>query len=400
MSSRRKFSAEFKADAVELVISSGRPIVQVAEEIGVSDGSLGNWVRAWKKEHPDAGGDDRGPVEWAQYKALEAENAELKRENRIFGKSQRLLCREATVKDYFDFVAAQKAYFPVAWMCRKLGISRASYYRRLHPKPKTATQVRHEELETLVTTEFHDAKGMAGRDQLTLILGNKGVKISAGTVGSIMADHKLEAVRKRAWKKTTAPDPDARTEHIKNHMLDADGNRDFSSTVPGTRLCGDITYLRTGSGWLYLATVIDLANGKVIGWSMDSHMRRDLVIQALAMARDHGQLDPNGAIFHSDRGSQYTSSEFQKWCKNNKVTQSMGETGVAWDNAVAESFFSHFKTEMYHQRSFPNHLAARTAVMEYIEVWYNRKRPHARNNGIPPETALQNYQNHRQIKAA
>jgi putative transposase len=107
---------------------------------------------------------------------------------------------------------------------------------------------------------FEREKGKAGRDQVTTILNREGVHIASGTVGSIMVAHHLQAIRIRAWKKTTTTDPGARTEHIKNHMLNADGKRDFTSTIPGTRLCGDITYLRTGSGWLYLATVIDLAN--------------------------------------------------------------------------------------------------------------------------------------------
>jgi putative transposase len=182
-------------------------------------------------------------------------------------------------------------------------------------------------------------------------------------------------------------------------MLDSDGNRDFNSTVPGTRFCGDITYLRTGSGWLYLATVIDLATRMVVGWSMANHMRTSLVTDAMAMARDHGH-QAKGAIFHSDRGSQYTSGDFQKWCKTNNVTQSMGAVGTCWDNAVAESYFSHMKTEMFYQQHFANHLVARTAVMDYIESWYNRRRPHSYNLGLPPAAALEAYRTRCQPAAA
>lgn len=285
-------------------------------------------------------------------------------------------------------------------MCAKLKVARASFYRWLAPTDPTPTKVRHDALEAKVVGAFTAAGGKAGRDQLTQMLHNDGVAVSVGTVGAIMRANCLRAVRMRAWKKTTATDPNARTEHIANHMLDADGKRDFTSQVPGTRLCGDITYLRTGSGWLYLATVIDLATGMIVGWSMASHMRTTLIIDALVMARDHGYLDAAGAIFHSDRGTQYTSNDFQKWCKANKVTQSMGEVGVCWDNAVAESFFSHLKTEMYYQQSFDNHLTARTAVMEYIEVWYNRRRPHVRSAGLPPAVALQAYRDRDESVAA
>lgn len=247
---------------------------------------------------------------------------------------------------------------------------------------------------------FHREKKMAGRDQIRAILSHEGVSVAQGTVGTIMREQGLEAIRVRAWKKTTTSDPAARTSHIKNHMLDADGNRDFDATVPGTKLVGDITYLQTGSGWLYLAVVIDLATRMVVGWSMASHMRTSLVIDALRMARDHGRLHPSGAVFHSDRGAQYTSNVFQEWCAANQVTQSMGEVGVCWDNAVAESFFSHLKTEMYHHQVFGNHLAARTSVMEYIESWYNRRRPHTYNQGLPPARALAEYQDQVQLIAA
>lgn len=126
------------------------------------------------------------------------------------------------------------------WMCRKLGVSRASYYRWIKPKEPTPTQVRNEELTREVKRTFKETKGMAGRDQLATILGQEGIPVAASTVGAIMRKEGLRAVRMRAWKVTTVTDPKARTAHIRNHMLDADGNRDFSSTVPGTRLVGDI----------------------------------------------------------------------------------------------------------------------------------------------------------------
>ncbi|WP_456505924.1 IS3 family transposase [Arthrobacter sp. UYCu723] len=223
---------------------------------------------------------------------------------------------------------AQKANHPIAWLCRALKVSRASFYRWRNPKGPSPRAVRHQKLVTEVTDLFKKEEGRAGRDQLALMLNAKGVAVSAPTVGAIMREHGLRAARTRAWKKTTEQDPQAKTAHIRNHMLDENGQRDFTSTVPGTRLCGDITYLRTGEGWLYLATVIDLCTGMVIGWSMAGHMRASLCTDALAMARDHGRLAADGAVFHSDRGSQYTSSEFQKWCGGNGVTQSMGEVGV------------------------------------------------------------------------
>lgn len=276
-------------------------------------------------------------------------------------------------------------------MCRALKVSRASFYRWRTPTGPSPRAARHAMLVEAVTAKYDECAGRAGRDQLTRLLNADGIAVSESTVGVILRECSLRAVRVRAWKTTTVQDPQANVAHIGNHMLDEEGNRDFSSSVPGARLCGDITYLKTEEGWLYLATVIDLCTGMVIGWNMDDHMRASLCIEALVMARDHGYMDSDQAIYHSDRGAQYTSVQFQKWCAGNNVTQSMGAVGVCWDNAVAENFFSHLKTEFYHHHSFATRLAARTAVMDYIESWYNRQRPNARADHRVPVQALNDY---------
>jgi putative transposase len=280
----------------------------------------------------------------------------------------------------------------VVWLCRALKVSRASFYRWRNPAGPSPRAVRHEDLVAAVTGLYEKEEGRAGRDQLTLLLNAAGTKVSAPTVGAIMRENGLRAIRTRAWKRTTLQDPQAKTAHIENHMLDDQGKRDFSSTEPGTRLVGDITYLSTGEGWLYLATVIDLFSGMVIGWSMAGHMRASLCTAALQMARNHGRFAEHSVVFHSDRGTQYTSDEFQTWCGTNGVARSMGKVGVCWDNAVAENFFSHLKTEFYHHHRFGSRLAARTAVMDYIEGWYNRRRPNCRAGGAPPVTAHTAYQ--------
>ncbi|MGP5043858.1 DDE-type integrase/transposase/recombinase [Glutamicibacter ardleyensis] len=194
----------------------------------------------------------------------------------------------------------EKTNFAIEWMCRRLGVSRASYYRWTTPVELTPTASRHAELSVKVAMKFADSAQIAGRDQLTKLLNRRGVKVAAGTAGSIMNESGLRVRRMRARKRTTVIGPGARTEHIKNHMLDEHGKRDFTAVVAGTRLVGDITYLKTVSGWLYLATVNDLATRMVIGWSMDSNMRTPMIIHALGMARDHGRLHSNGAILHSD----------------------------------------------------------------------------------------------------
>ncbi|MGM7777282.1 IS3 family transposase [Arthrobacter sp. KNU-44] len=394
MTTRRKtYDAAFREESVRLVLSSDRPVKQIAQEIGVKESTLGNWVHKSRDKQPDtpAQPEDRGPVAWDEHQKALAENARLKAEVEFLGKSQRLLCREAKVEDFYEFIEAEKANHPVVWLCRKLNVSRASYYRWRKPAGPSPRTVRHGELVTAVTKLYTKESGRAGRDQLTRLLNAAGTKVSAPTVGAIMREHGLRAIRTQAWKKTTLQDPQAKTAHIQNHMLDDQGRRDFTSAVPGTRLVGDITYLRTGEGWLYLATVIDLFSGMVIGWAMAEHMRASLCTAALRMARNHGHLIGGPVVFHSDRSTQYTSEEFQRWCAQNEVTQSMGKVGVCWDNAVAENFFSHLKTEFYHHHRFGSRLTARTAVMDYIEGWYNRRRPNRRAGGIPPATAHANH---------
>ncbi|MHA7294389.1 IS3 family transposase [Arthrobacter sp. HLT1-21] len=228
-------------------------------------------------------------------------------------------------------------------MCARLGIPRAPYYRWLDRK-ESATAARHRELTGHVKAMFDSSDGIFGHRIVHTKLAGTGVEVSVGTVAKIMAENGWAAERMRAFKRTTIPsDPD-------KVFADLIG-RDFTADTPGTKLVGDVTYLRTGEGWLNLATVIDLCTRMIVGWSMAGHMRASLVTGALEMARDRGRLAPD-AIFHSDRGAQYTSREMGAWCTGNSVRQSMGATGVCWDNAVAESAFSTLKNEFYYHHSF------------------------------------------------
>lgn len=280
----------------------------------------------------------------------------------------------------------------MAWMCQRLSVPRASFYRWLNPPAEpTPSAALRAKRKDLVDTAFTDANGVPGAGQLVDLLRNDhDHQVSKATVLSLMDELGIRAKRMEAFKTTTTRDAEARTAHIKNHMLDKGGRRDFRSHAPGAKLVGDITYLRTGEGWLYLATVIDLHTRMIVGWSMAESMHTQLIIDAMEMAKTRGFIRP-GTIFHSDRGSQYTSIAFQGWCEASGVRQSMGKTGVCWDNAVAESAFSTLKNEMYHHRAFTHRIAARTAVMEYIETWYNRRRPHTNNGGVSPLAKLERY---------
>jgi transposase InsO family protein len=182
----------------------------------------------------------------------------------------------------------------------------------------------------------------------------------------------------RRWKKTTTPDPQAPA------RPDLVG-RDFTPNpfAVDQRWCGDITYIPTWEGWLYLATVIDIATRRVVGWATADNLRTDLVEQALRQAvatRRPGA----GVIFHSDRGCQYTSTQFADAARELGVTLSVGRTGQCWDNALAESFFATIKGELLDHRSWPTHASARAAIFNWIEGWYNIRRRHSALGYLSP----------------
>lgn len=279
----------------------------------------------------------------------------------------------------------------ISRMCELLALPRSSYYawRDRQHRPPTVREQRHQALTEAVVEHFESCQGRIGRRPMRTLLAQDGITCAPGTVHRIMAEQGLQANRHKAAKRTTCQDPAARTSQIENHCLDADGKRDFTSPIPGTKACGDITYLRTQEGWCYLAVVIDLATRAVIGWALRSSLQTDLVTAALTMAHQHGYLR-KAAIFHSDRGSQYTSTTFQQVCQRFQVTQSMGAVGTCWDNAVAESFFATLKTDLAAEIGiFRNREEATGWVATYIEGWYNRRRPHTITGGQPPMRELQ-----------
>lgn len=274
-------------------------------------------------------------------------------------------------------------------MCRVLELNRASYYRwkvRQMAPPPARTQ-RHLQLTVAIVTQFAAAHERVGRRPMRQLLAQNGIRCSPGVVHRIMAEQGLVARRRRAWKRTTRRDPPARTAHITNQCLGIDGQRSFHSARPGAVAVGDITYLPTREGWLYLAVVLDLATRAVIGWALRPTLHTVVVSAALTMAHQHGHLRP-AAILHSDRGTQYTSHAFQAQCAGLGVIQSMGATGVCWDNAVAESFFATLKCDLVAEvGTFATRKDARAWIVRYIEGWYNRRRPHTWNQGRPPLVA-------------
>lgn len=268
-------------------------------------------------------------------------------------------------------------------MCGLLGVARSSYYAWRN-RSETPTQARRRGLAERIVKIFDDSRQTSGCRRVAAQLNRDGHECSVGLVADLMRELGLRAVQPRAYKRTTVPGEDP----VESPDLIG---RDFTAGgLPGRRLVGDITYLKTGEGWLYLATVIDLATRMVIGWQLTTHMRTSLVVDALQMAIDARLVAPD-AIFHSDRGTQYTSAEFARFCKDKHLRTSVGRTGVCWDNAAAESFFAALKNEMYYRRSWPTRARARFAVADYIEVFYNRRRLHSSLGYRTPLEALTDF---------
>lgn len=223
---------------------------------------------------------------------------------------------------------------------------------------------------------FASHNGFAGARSIFRDLQEQGITTTLYAVRKIMAEQRLFTKYRRAFKRTTIPadDVDVRQDLVR---------RRFYSPVPTTMLCGDITYLRTAQGWMYLATVIDLTTRMVVGWQLADRMTASLIIDALDMAHKKGLVAGN-AIFHSDRGSQYTSNQFADYAASIDVRLSVGEVGVCWDNAVAESFFATLKLHQFFDRKqFETKRQARFETADWIETYYNRRRIHSATGQIP-----------------
>ena len=265
-------------------------------------------------------------------------------------------------------------------MARLLRVSRAGYYawkkRRNQKYPSSTPRGFRDRIAEQIKTIFDAHRGFTGIRTIAAELATRGITASLYAVRKTMRKLGLVTKYHRAYKRTTIADENA---PYRGDLV----RRNFTPPVPTTHLCGDITYLRTGQGWMYLATVIDLSTRMVTGWQVADRMTSQLVIDALAMAHRGGYVAGN-AIFHSDRGSQYTSASLNKWAESHDVRLSVGKVGVCWDNAVAESFFSTLKLHLlYERKQFQSKLEARIGVGEWIEAYYNRRRIHTSTGKIP-----------------
>jgi len=297
------------------------------------------------------------------------------------------------VSDVYEFIDAQYAASPaapaIACMCRWLGVSKSGYYE-WRSRPASATARRREELKLLIAKAFDDSDGTYGHRRVCSQLARWGVRAGLELVRALMRELGLVACQPRPWRPATTqqgqagPVPDL-------------VSRDFSADAPGQKMVGDITYIPTWEGWAYLATVIDCATRKVVGWAMDDNYKTPLITSAIEMAARNLDL-PAGAVFHSDRGSNYTSGEFAAVLGRLGIRQSAGRTGICYDNALAESFNAALKVERVHRTAYPTRKRAKEDIARYIELRYNRMRLHSGLGYRTPQEALDEFLN-RQLAA-
>jgi putative transposase len=268
----------------------------------------------------------------------------------------------------FQAVQEYREKYPIAWMCRHLRVSTSGYYA-WQRRPECDRQRRDEQLTLLVRSVHAESRQTYGSPRVYQELKRRGQRVGRKRVARLMRQESLQGLRKRRFVRTTDS----------KHKMPVAGNivaRDFSPEVINKTWAGDITYLRSDEGWLYLATVIDLYSRRIVGWCIDDNMRSGLVIRALDMAV--GQRCPSaGLVFHSDRGSQYASEDFQAILKKHGIVCSMSRKAECWDNAVAESFFGRLKDELLYRHGWTTKRGLRDAVAEYITCFYNSSRSHS-----------------------
>ncbi|WP_417809799.1 IS3 family transposase [Thioclava sp.] len=358
-----KRTDEFRRDAVRIALTSGLTRKQVADDLGVGMSTLNKWITA----HRDTDVVSKEDLSLAQ------ENDRLRRENRLLKEERENLKKSHPVLRgpkamRFRFVEEHRAHFPANRLCDVVGVS-ARGLRAFRSRPASRRQ--RSDLVTLahIKEQSRLSLGSYGRPRMTEELKEIGLDVGHRRVGRLMRQNGITVVRTRKHKVTTDSDHKF---NIAPNLLD----RDFTAVSPNQKWAGDISYVWTREGWLYLAVILDLHSRRVIGWAVSNRMKRDLAIRALKMAIAFRQ-PPEGCIHHTDRGSQYCSHDYQKILHQNGFKVSMSGKGNCYDNAAVETFFKTIKAELIWRQSWETRRQAEVAIFEYINGFYNPRRRHS-----------------------
>lgn len=275
----------------------------------------------------------------------------------------------------YEFIRNHRGTFPIGLMCKAMEVGRSGFYAWLY-RPESPRSVENRRLLVAIKAVHAQSRRTYGSPRVHAELKAKGHRHGKHKIARLMRQHRIVTVHRRKFKVTT--DSKHQFPVAENKLA-----RRFSVTAPNRSWVSDITYVPTKEGWLYLAVTLDLFHRQVVGWGMAHRIDRQLVMDAFAMALKRRSPDL-GLLHHSDRGSQYASTDFQSLLVSHGVECSMSRKGNCWDNAVAESFFHTLKVELVYHRSYETRKEARKDIFEYIEVFYNRQRRHSALGYLSP----------------
>lgn len=368
---RKRYDRQFKVSAAKVVLSGEMTVKGLSEELGIKDSTLRRWAREYEEMGDGAFPGNGSPKINKDYEIVKLKKKveELERENEILKKFPGLLESRPCVR--FEFLKEHRGEIgPIKKACGLMKVSKSGFYEYLGRK-KSDAQIEREAIEGFVVEAFERHKGRYGYRRINRELRKSGIVVSEKRVLRIMQKLGLAgkgATRKHRIQKKVEPG-DPRLNLVERAFTVGERNRLW---------VGDITYIPTREGWLYLAAVIDAFSRKVVGWSMSERITEKVAIDAMeqAVGRE-GPPDDGSLVFHDDQGAQYTSRSFQRCLDSHGIVQSVSRPGTPLDNAVAESFFKTLKRELVKERSYGTRDEAKQDIFKYIELYYNRVRMHS-----------------------
>ncbi|WP_412530911.1 IS3 family transposase [Enterobacter roggenkampii] len=367
--SGKRYPEEFKIEAVKQVVDRGYSVASVATRLDITTHSLYSWI---KKYGPDSSTNKEQSDAQAELRRLQKELKRVTDERDIFKKSRGVLRKAVRLR--YAFIRDNTCCWPVRLLCRVLDVHPSGFYAWLQ-QPHSQRHQEDLRLTGQIKQFWLESGCVYGYRKIHLDLRDSGQQYGVNRVWRLMKRVGIKA--QVGYRSPRARKGEASI--VSPNRL----QRQFNPDAPDERWVTDITYIRTHEGWLYLAVVVDLFSRKIIGWSMQSRMTKDIVLNALLMAvwRRNPQKQ---VLVHSDQGSQYTSHEWQSFLKSHGLEGSMSRRGNCHDNAVAESFFQLLKRERIKKKIYGTREEARSDIFDYIEMFYNSKRRHGSSDQMSP----------------
>ncbi|HCQ7241902.1 TPA: IS3 family transposase [Klebsiella pneumoniae] len=367
--SGKRYPKEFKTEAVKQVVDRGYSVASVATRLDITTHSLYAWI---KKYGPDSSTNKEQSDAQAEIRRLQKELKRVTDERDIFKKSRGVLRKAVRLR--YAFIRDNSCCWPVRLLCRVLDVHPSGFYAWLQ-QPHSQRHQADLRLTGQIKQFWLESGCVYGYRKIHLDLRDSGQQCGVNRVWRLMKRVGIKA--QVGYRSPRARKGEASI--VSPNRL----QRQFNPDAPDERWVTDITYIRTHEGWLYLAVVVDLFSRKIIGWSMQSRMTKDIVLNALLMAVWRRNPEKQ-VLVHSDQGSQYTSHEWQSFLKSHGLEGSMSRRGNCHDNAVAESFFQLLKRERIKKKIYGTREEARSDIFDYIEMFYNSKRRHGSSEQMSP----------------